>query len=166
MWSLVARMARQGGAITCSQQQTLRCRQVSGWRSRRTFRAIMGSLRLCSAIWRERKGGFSSWRRGRRLVLALADSQEDVGAADGVEAVEGCGVGAIGEMVGPGWNSGPGALQEVGGKLRDQEPRCVGAGGCHDDVGAHANGENGIWRRRRAWRHAEMDLTVKAMNGT
>lgn len=100
----------------------------------------------------------------RRL---LADAEEDVRAADGIEAVEDGGVGAVGEGVGENRHGGPCAGDEVGGELRHERVGGVGACGEHDDIGGDGHRDNGVASGRRGGGGREdVDDAVEAMDIT
>ena len=71
-------------------------------------------------------------------VFLLTDAQENVGTANGFEAIEGGGVGAVRERICETWHRGP--RGEVGTEFWNEKPGGVGAGGFHDNIGTECDG--------------------------
>src|ERR1051326_9427509 len=78
------------------------------------------------------------------LILLLAQTQENVRAANRIKAVEDGRVGAADKRVRIIRHGGPDAADEIGIEFGNQNPGRVSSGGSHDDIGSNLNRKDQI----------------------
>jgi len=96
--------------------------------------------------------------------LLLAQPEEDIRAADGIEPVEDGSISAIRKRIGIAGNGCPGTADQVRIEFGNEKPGRVRAGGSHNDVGADLNRKDLVGVGHGADETGEVNFSGKSVN--